>query len=1043
MFAIRPSQSLLLVVGFTLMSTVVIAQVHQHDESFDTLDACDTDSTTAWWDTETGELKLTAFELNIVGEWDSPGTAYGVARDGHLAFLADGGAGLQILDILDPANPVLLGNLDTPGSAWGVVVDGTAAYVTDYTGHLQVIDVDDPANPVLLGSAAADQPLMRAAVAGDRLYAAAREAGLAVIDVSDPANPTVLAYGDTPGTAFGVALAGNHAYVADGQDGLRVVDITDPSAPTLVGGLATSSIVYGVSVQGDLVCVTDLVDGLVTVDVSDPANPARLGELSLPATGWNVQLDGAVAHVSCADGMQIIDVSDPAAPELLAEIDTPGSARGATVFGRHLLVADYTGGLQVLAARVSRDIPVLASTLTTPGTAVNLAVDGDLACVADGSAGLQLVDVGNPLQPQILSSLDEEMVATRVLMDGNHVGVIDAGQNLMIVDITDPADPTPAGVCTPGGESRDLALAGDVLYVAAMTAGLVAVDIADPAAPVIAGGLATPGSAHALALAGDLAYVADGDGGLSVLDVSDPTMPALLASAAAPGTARDVVVSGDMAYLAADDGGLHAMDVVDPTAPALAATLPLAGEALGLALAGDLLFVAAGSGGIQVVDLETPDAPVLLSTYPAPGDVCRDVVVQGDHLYAAFESAGLVLCEAFTRAFQTGPNRARSLSLNDTELPVQRVRLTTVQSDSILWEVSTSPEDTTYVATPADGIWQPVTSGTHLTWQAHLFATQPGNGPVCEDLALAWLYDTAVIDSIVDAPDDQSGLVRLDFTRSGFDFDDELESPVASYGIWRRNDDDAAPNGQTELPPGNWDFLTTIAAAQQDTYQVTVATAQDSVVAAYCVTTHVAGSAVWYCSPPDSASSFDDLAPTVPTGLQLVTPELLTWDDAVDEDFDLFSVYGSATAEIADAVLIDETVESELAVSGSDHDYYLVTASDTVGNESEPAVLQVHQVGSPDGPPARLALGPATPNPFNPSTTLSFATPASGHVRLQVIDLGGRLVATLVDRVVTAGRHTVVWDGRDAAGREVPSGVYLSRIEAGDAVARGRMTLVR
>lgn len=95
--------------------------------------------------------------------------------------------------------------------------------------------------------------------------------------------------------------------------------------------------------------------------------------------------------------------------------------------------------------------------------------------------------------------------------------------------------------------------------------------------------------------------------------------------------------------------------------------------------------------------------------------------------------------------------------------------------------------------------------------------------------------------------------------------------------------------------------------------------------------------------------------------------------------------------------------------------------------------------------PAVPTLAPNAPNPFNPATTIRFALPAGGigRTRLQVIDLKGRVVRTLVDGRLPPGRHEVEWRGRDDDDREVASGVYLYRLEADGASAMGRMTLVK
>mgnify|MGYP000974098669 CR=1 FL=1 len=64
-------------------------------------------------------------------------------------------------------------------------------------------------------------------------------------------------------------------------------------------------------------------------------------------------------------------------------------------------------------------------------------------------------------------------------------------------------------------------------------------------------------------------------------------------------------------------------------------------------------------------------------------------------------------------------------------------------------------------------------------------------------------------------------------------------------------------------------------------------------------------------------------------------------------------------------------------------------------------------------------------------------------VSLRVYDLLGREVAVLTEGERSAGRHEAVWDGRDASGRAVSSGVYLYRLEAGGQAGMGKMTLVR
>ncbi len=90
-----------------------------------------------------------------------------------------------------------------------------------------------------------------------------------------------------------------------------------------------------------------------------------------------------------------------------------------------------------------------------------------------------------------------------------------------------------------------------------------------------------------------------------------------------------------------------------------------------------------------------------------------------------------------------------------------------------------------------------------------------------------------------------------------------------------------------------------------------------------------------------------------------------------------------------------------------------------------------------------LVLNQNVPNPFNPSTTISYELNNSGEVNLQIFDVAGRLVRTLYRGSEVAGRHEKVWLGRDQAGRTVATGVYFYRLQAGTEVETRRMLLAK
>ncbi len=97
------------------------------------------------------------------------------------------------------------------------------------------------------------------------------------------------------------------------------------------------------------------------------------------------------------------------------------------------------------------------------------------------------------------------------------------------------------------------------------------------------------------------------------------------------------------------------------------------------------------------------------------------------------------------------------------------------------------------------------------------------------------------------------------------------------------------------------------------------------------------------------------------------------------------------------------------------------------GRGTEPSYLTSPDVEN--GQEIRLEQN--NPNPFNPSTRISFAIPASMHVRLRVFTDDWQRVTTLVDEVLPAGFHSVTWGARNSSGDIVPSGYYYYVLEAG------------
>jgi hypothetical protein len=93
--------------------------------------------------------------------------------------------------------------------------------------------------------------------------------------------------------------------------------------------------------------------------------------------------------------------------------------------------------------------------------------------------------------------------------------------------------------------------------------------------------------------------------------------------------------------------------------------------------------------------------------------------------------------------------------------------------------------------------------------------------------------------------------------------------------------------------------------------------------------------------------------------------------------------------------------------------------------------------------PSGFELGQNYPNPFNPTTTITFSMPKPGRCTIDITNVLGQRVKTLLNSEFPAGNHSVTWDGTDATGSKVASGIYFYRLHAGDFSATKKMLLMK
>jgi hypothetical protein len=181
---------------------------------------------------------------------------------------------------------------------------------------------------------------------------------------------------------------------------------------------------------------------------------------------------------------------------------------------------------------------------------------------------------------------------------------------------------------------------------------------------------------------------------------------------------------------------------------------------------------------------------------------------------------------------------------------------------------------------------------------------------------------------------------------------------------------------------------------------------------------------------------------------------IVAWEVPDNFNVDTYAVYFSANAGeswaemgsgiTAQSLILDvPMVESEECLFR----VYAFQGDEVVGYDTSDDVFTIT---SPTGAgvvgdivPTVFALRQNAPNPFAGTTMLRFDVPKDVKVKMSVFDIRGRLVKSLVDETLPAGRYSIGWDGRDSNGDQVASGVYFYKIQAGQWNDTKRMVLVR
>jgi hypothetical protein len=192
--------------------------------------------------------------------------ARAVAIAGHLALVLVDGCRLNLFDVSVPASPQWISQVALPygdtvySDVTSLTIRGDLAYVADGAAGIQVVDFTDPWNPFLAGQADVDFAAMDIRISGVHLYVTDLWYGLGIYDLDDPLQPNLVSQTALPYSCAALAVNGDQVYVAGLTGGVTIFDAHDPAAPVRRGWFGDVRGAVRVAAVGGRICVTGAGD---------------------------------------------------------------------------------------------------------------------------------------------------------------------------------------------------------------------------------------------------------------------------------------------------------------------------------------------------------------------------------------------------------------------------------------------------------------------------------------------------------------------------------------------------------------------------------------------------------------------------------------------------------------------------------------------------------------------------------------------------------------------------------------------------------------
>ena len=668
--------------------------------------------------------------------------------------------------------------------------------------------------------------------------------------------------------------------------------------------------------------------------------------------------------------------------------------------------------------------PARIGEIGTPGTAESVVVEGGTAYVADGTAGIQVIDVALPTRPSLIKTVGGFTNVHKVDIADDKLYALDSERGMLVFNLQDIRNmlvPLPRRFFRTAGEPINVGIHNDVVYFSDNRHGLFILDPSPFGDFVVRGVLPILATAYQIAETGGATHVYVASGNLVIADVTDDENPEVDVRLNTPGIATGIHAHDGIVYLSDNQTGLHIINVDNPQQPRRLSVQPTVGNATDVVLRGTLAYVADGKGGIQTVDVSEPVAPKWLHRYASDGTAYGVAVVEAGPdartLYVANGTGGLKTLE-FTTPYDGSVTERLLLPPQVEASGFQAANCTKIRVHNGYGFVAV--ETGMFVVDLAGG---------------RVVAHIPTPSPV-SDIALYEGYAYLCAESLIVVDSRVPHQSRIVSTRHvpGTAYRLAVDAVAPAYAYV------AALEGGLHV----FDMMHPANPRHISSY----ATQGNATGVAF------AAERVYLLESGKGVVVLDVAEPNAPNLRAIYESDRLPIDAEVSGD----SLYLLDTESVH--VVDTRTLTATSHFRGLRFPFELEVLGSTlyVADLDQLRIFRIYPEGYSlaveEGTPSEWTPTPLKPrfvdqlsqnfpNPFNPDTWIPYQLASDVDVTLRIYDAQGRRIYFRELGYRKAGSHTAYWDGRNAAGEPVASGIYFYTLQAGDFQATRKMIIQR